>query len=160
MRTVYKVLAYLVAGLVVVQAMAIAWAIAGLGNWIDSGGVLDKSVGESQDMPFPEIRGLIVHGLNGGMIIPLVALVLLVWSFFAKIPGAIKFALAVFVLVAVQVTLGYAIHGWALAGLFHGGNALLLFATALYAGRRVNGAVERAAADQADRSADQAPVGA
>jgi hypothetical protein len=151
MRTTYKVLAYAVAALVVVQAMAIAWAIAGLGNWIDSGGVLDKSVAESDGMPFPEIRGLIVHGINGGMVIPLVALVLLVFSFFAKIPGGVKFAVATFVLVAVQVTLGYATHGWALAGLFHGGNALLLFATALYAGRRVRSSTEPAAEQPAER---------
>jgi hypothetical protein len=150
MRTTYKVLAYTVAALVVVQAMTIAWAIAGLGNWIDGGGVFDKSLMESDDsvMPFPEIWGLVVHGINGGMLIPLVALVLLVWSFFAKVPGGIKFAVAVFVLVFVQMSLGYATHGWALAGLFHGGNALLLFATALYAGRRVNKSTERAAAAQ------------
>jgi hypothetical protein len=159
MRTTYKVLAYTIAALVVVQAMAIAWAVAGLGAWIDGGGVFDKSVMESEgSMPFPEIWGLIVHGLNGGMLIPLVALVLLVWSFFAKIPGGIKLAAAVFVLVMVQVTLGYATHGAALAGLFHGGNALLLFGTALYAGRRVNRSTERAAGEVVDRAVDRAGV--
>jgi hypothetical protein len=143
MRTVYKVLAYAVAALVVVQAMSIAWTVAGLDTWVQNGGVFDKSVMESDGpMPFPEVTGIIVHGINGGMLIPLVSLLLLISSFFAKIPGGIKFGAAVFVLVAIQATLGYA-H-LPITGLFHGGNALLLFATALYAARRVNGAVVKA----------------
>ena len=45
MRNVYRVLAYLLAVEVVVQAMAIAYAIAGLGKWVeDDGGVLNKQV--------------------------------------------------------------------------------------------------------------------
>ena len=44
MRTAYKVLAYLVAAEVAVQAMVMVWAIAGLGKWVDGGGVFDKSV--------------------------------------------------------------------------------------------------------------------
>ena len=48
MRTAYKVLAYLVAAEVAVQAMVMVWAIAGLGKWVDGGGVFDKAVIESQ----------------------------------------------------------------------------------------------------------------
>ena len=44
MRTAYKVLAYLLAAEVAVQAMVMVWAIAGLGKWVDGGGVFDKSV--------------------------------------------------------------------------------------------------------------------
>jgi len=40
MRTLYKVLAYLVAAEVVVQAMAMVYAIAGLGKWVDGGGLV------------------------------------------------------------------------------------------------------------------------
>ena len=47
MRMVYRVLAYLIAGEVVVQAGAIAFAFFGLGAWIDGGGVLDKAAMES-----------------------------------------------------------------------------------------------------------------
>jgi len=42
MRTAHKVLAYLVAVEVAVQAMVMVWAIAGLGKWVDSGGVFDN----------------------------------------------------------------------------------------------------------------------
>ena len=40
MRTVYRVLAWLVAAEVLVQAAAITWAVFGLGQWIQGGGVL------------------------------------------------------------------------------------------------------------------------
>ena len=46
MRTAYKVLAYLVAAEVAIQAMVMVWGIAGLGKWVDGGGVLDKAVFE------------------------------------------------------------------------------------------------------------------
>jgi hypothetical protein len=41
MRTTYRVLAYLVALEVAVQAAAIAFAVFGLGLWIEDGGTLD-----------------------------------------------------------------------------------------------------------------------
>ena len=40
--------------------MAIAYAIAGLGKWVEGGGVLDKAEIESEQMAFPELVGLIV----------------------------------------------------------------------------------------------------
>ena len=55
MRTAYKVLAYLVAAEVAIQAMVMVWAIAGLAKWVDGGGVFDKSVIESQGTPFPRL---------------------------------------------------------------------------------------------------------
>ncbi|HTJ39526.1 MAG TPA: hypothetical protein VL738_40390 [Dactylosporangium sp.] len=149
MRTVYKVLAYIVAAEVIVQAMMIAWAVAGLGLWVDGGGVFDKSVMESEQVPFTEVAGIIVHGLNGGLVIPVLALLLLISSFFAKVPGGIKFGALVFALVAVQTTLGYAGHGLPVAGLLHGGNALVLFATALYTARRVGRATAEPSAEPA-----------
>ena len=76
MRTAYKVLAYLVAVEVAIQAMAVVWAVAGLGKWVDGGGVLDKAVMESEGTPFPEVFGFIVHGINGTFVIPGIALLL------------------------------------------------------------------------------------
>ena len=70
MRTVYRVLAWIVAVEVLVQAAAISYAIFGLGKWIQDGGVLDKSVMESQVSAFPEEVGFMVHGLNGMMVVP------------------------------------------------------------------------------------------
>ncbi len=86
MRSVYKVLAYVVAAEVVIQAMAIVYAVAGEGRWVMEGGVLDKAVIESRAFVFPEVLGFAIHGINGTMIIPLLALLLLIFSFFTKVP--------------------------------------------------------------------------
>ena len=45
MRTAYRVLASLVAGLVVLQAALIAWAMSGLSKWVADGGTLDAAAG-------------------------------------------------------------------------------------------------------------------
>jgi hypothetical protein len=141
MRTAYKVLAYLVAAEVAIQAMVMVWAIAGLGKWVDSGGVFDKSVIEGSfetgAMPFPEVLGVLVHGINGIFVIPGLALLLLIVSFFTKRRGAIKWALIVFGLVVVQTQLGFLGHDFPIGGALHGLNALALFGVALYAGRRL-----------------------
>ena len=140
MRTAYKVLAYLVAAEVAVQAMVMVWAIAGLSKWVDGGGVFDKAViegaFESGAMPFPEVLGIIVHGINGFVVVPVIALALLIVSFFTKVRGAIKWAAIVLALVVVQVLLGIFGHGFTAAAAVHGLNALALFGTAIYAGRR------------------------
>jgi hypothetical protein len=103
MRTAYKVLAYIVAAEVAIQAMVMVWAIAGLGVWVDGGGVFDKSVIEgsigSGAMPFPQVLGILVHGINGTFVVPGIALALLIVSFFTKARGAIMWAVIVFVLV-------------------------------------------------------------
>ena len=77
-----------------------------------------------------------LHGMNGMMVIPVVALLLLVISFFARIPRGIAWAVGVAALVALQVTLGILGHSVSIAGLSHGINALLLFTVALLAGQR------------------------
>jgi hypothetical protein len=140
MRTAYKVLAYLVAAEVAVQAMAMVWGIAGLGKWVDGGGVFDKAVIESQGTPFPEVVGILVHGINGMFVIPALALLLLIVSFFPRVRGAIKWAVIVFVLVVVQGQLGELGHDFPLAGAVHGLNAMALFGVAFYAGRRLRAA--------------------
>lgn len=145
MRTVYKVFAYLIAAEVVVQAMAMVYAIAGLGKWVNGGGVFDKAVMESDESPFPEVVGFMVHGLNGSLVIPVIALVLLILSFFTKVRGAAKWAGLVLLLVVVQVNLGFFGHEVPAVGALHGLNALLLFSTAVYAGRRVRAAARAAA---------------
>ena len=50
MRMFYRILAYILAAEVVVQAGAMALAIAGLGTWVDDGGVFDSAVMQSDDM--------------------------------------------------------------------------------------------------------------
>lgn len=138
MKSVYKVLAYLIALGVVVQAAMIAFAVAGLGIWIEEGNTVDSAAFEAMfegDITYTGVAGMMVHGIAGMMVIPLIALLLLIVSFFAKVPGGIRAALAVLVLVVVQVALGLFGHSNAYAGLLHGANALLLLGAALNAGR-------------------------
>ncbi|HET9302716.1 MAG TPA: hypothetical protein VFO20_08060 [Propionibacteriaceae bacterium] len=143
MRTAYKVLAYVVAAEVAIQAAAIVWAIAGLGKWVQGGGVLDKATMESEGIPFPELVGIFVHGINGSFVVTGMALVLLILSFFTKVCGAIKWAIIVFVLTVVQGQLGYLGHDFTAAAAVHGLNALALFGAAIYAGRRIRTAAPR-----------------
>ena len=139
MITTYRILAYTIAVLVGVQAASHAWASAGIGLFIANGGVVDKSMMEDTGgpLPFPEVVGIIVHGINGGMVIPAVALALLVVSFFVRVKGAVRWAVIVLVVVAIQITLGYEGHGLPLLALFHGLNALILFGCAIVAARVV-----------------------
>ncbi|ETK37709.1 hypothetical protein [Microbispora sp. ATCC PTA-5024] len=136
MKLVYKILAYLVAVEVAVQASMVVLADAGLGKWVEQGGVLDKAAMESDASPFPEVVGFMVHGINGMMIIPVIALLLLISSFFTRLPGAVKAAGLVVLLVVVQVSLGLLGHEISALGALHGVNALLLFSAAVYAARR------------------------
>lgn len=153
MRSVYKVLAYVLAAEVVIQAMAMVYAVAGEGKWVMEGGVMDKAVIESREFVFPEVLGYAIHGINGTIVIPLLALLLLVFSFFAKVPGGVKWAGIVLLLVVVQAPLGIAGHSVPFLGALHGLNALLLFSTALYTGLRVRRMAATAAAESPERAA-------
>jgi hypothetical protein len=145
MRTVYKVFAWLIALGVVVQAASMVYGIAGLGVWVDKdGGVLDKAGSEAifeGDVTFTGVGGLMLHGMNGMMVIPALALIFLIVSFFAKVPGGIMWAALVLAAVVLQVTLGLLGHEAAIWGGLHGINALVLFSLAVYAGMRVPRAV-------------------
>jgi hypothetical protein len=137
MRSVYRVFAYLIAVEVAVQASMMAFAVAGLGIWVDKeGGVLDKATFESEP-DFTGAIGFFVHAINGMMVIPLLALIFLIVSFFAKVPGGAKWAALVLLAVVVQVALGLFGHENAVFGMLHGLNALILFSLAFMAGKRV-----------------------
>jgi heme A synthase len=139
MRTMYRGLTHLINVLVAVQAALMAWAISGLGKFVSSGGVIDPATMESEEFPFPELAGFMFHGIIGSMLIPLIALLLLILSFFTKVPGASKWAGIVLALVVIQVALGMSARmGQApILGLIHGINALLLFTAAMIAGLRM-----------------------
>lgn len=155
MRTVYRVLAYLVAVEVVIQAAAVAYAIFGEGRFVEGGGVVDKALMESDTIPFPEVVGFIVHGINGQMVIPVLAVLLLIASFFAKLPKGVMWAGIVVVTVALQVTLGLLAHGLPALGMLHGINALIVFSTAVVAARLGRG--DRA--ERRERVSERAAVG-
>jgi hypothetical protein len=136
MRSAYKFLAFAVAGLVALQAMFIVFAVAGLELWVEDGNSLTKSTMESDNPPdFTGAAGFMLHGMNGMMLIPLVALILLIISFFAKIPGGVKWAGLTLLFVVIQVALGLFGHSSAYIGALHGLNALILFSVATQAGR-------------------------
>lgn len=147
MQSTYRVFAYIIAAEVVIQASMIAFALAGLGIWIEDGAVLDKAVLESEP-EFTGVLGFPIHGINGMMLIPLIALIFLIISFFAKIPGGVAWAATTFSLVVLQVVLGLFGGESAYFGMLHGINAMALFTVALMAGRRV-----RATAPVGDRTA-------
>ena len=153
MRTTYRSLAYAIDGLILVQAAAIAWAIFGFGKYIDDGNSFSKSQLDSNTFVFTEERGFMIHGINGQMLIPLVGLILLIVSFFAKVPDGTKWAGMLFGGIVIQVALGMFGRGLPVLGLLHGANALLLFWLAWRAAKAASGVVgtatqQRAYADQ------------
>lgn len=138
MRKAYTILAWAIPVLVVVQAMAIAFALFGLSTWVEDGGTLDKATMESdKSVGFTGEAGFMIHGINGQMLIPLVAIALLVVSFFVKVPGATKWAGFVLLDVVVQIALAFVSFGAPVVGTLHGLNAFVLAMLGVLAARRV-----------------------
>lgn len=138
MRAAYRVLAYLVALEVVVQAAVIAYAVFGESKFISEGNAVTKQLVESQSADFDGVIGYPLHGINGQMIVPAIAVLLLIASFFAKVPQGIMWAGIVVVLVALQILLGGLGHDVPFLGLLHGLNALAIFTCAVLAARKAS----------------------
>ncbi|MEV6923441.1 DUF6220 domain-containing protein [Dactylosporangium sp. NPDC051485] len=134
MRSTYRVFACLVAAGVLAQAASVAYAWFAVLQTIDAGGVFDKDAGANP--------GHYAHGIIGMALIPLIALTLLILSFFARIPGGVRWAAITFGLTALQVALAFVSFSAPLVGALHGLNAVALLAAALVAARRVRRAVE------------------
>jgi hypothetical protein len=139
MRTAYRVLAFVIAAEVAIQAAAIAYAIFGLGVWIQGGGVLDKATMESESSTFAGDGGFALHGINGEMVIPVLVIIFLVLSFFAKVPRGVMWAGITVGLVALQVLLGLFGNVVPFLGALHGINALLIFGVAVMAAMAARG---------------------
>jgi hypothetical protein len=146
MRNTLKVLTYLLAAEVIVQAMAIAFAIAGLGKWVDDGHSATKALFDDDNAKFGGKTGFMIHGMNGMMVIPVLVLVLLIVSFFSKIPGAPKRAGILLGLVVLQVVLGLASHGAPAIILLHVLNAFAIFSMAAVTAWRLGNTVAPAGA--------------
>jgi len=128
MRKAYQALAALIALCVVLQATWIALATFLLIGDLDDGKTIDKSYdGNWADA---------LHGIFGTAVIPLLALLLLIVSFFAKIPGGSKWAGFVFLDVVVQIVLAFLAFGVPALGFLHPINAFVLLALAGTAARR------------------------
>lgn len=129
MRGTYKVIAHLIALGVLVQAAAVAGGWFGTINEIDDGAVINSD--------YEGNLGHAVHWINGMMLMPLLGLLLLIISAFAKVPGGVKWAAFTFLAIVVQVALAFIAFGAPVVGVLHGINAFIVFGLALYTGRRI-----------------------
>jgi hypothetical protein len=129
MRQTYRVLGYLIATAVVVQAATIAYAWFATLNDLDNGATLDAD--------FEGNAGHMLHGVVGMMAIPLLALAMFGVSFFTKVDGAVKGAGFVLLAVAVQITLAFVSFGAPALGALHGINAFVVAGLASAAASRV-----------------------
>ncbi len=137
MRKVFSGIAWLIAGLVVVQAAAIALGFGGMMHFVDGGGVVDKGLTESRTLGnFAGEIGFPIHGIVGGVLIPVAAIALLVVSWFTKLRGASWWAAGLFVLILLQGMVGYSIKDLPYLGVLHGANALAVFVVAVVCARR------------------------
>ncbi len=156
MRGVYRGLALAIAALVALQAAFMAFAISGLVRWVQKeGGSLDASTfAEGSEVQVGGETGFALHAISGMFLIPLVALILVIVSFFAKIPSGTKWALIVFGVVVLQFALAFVARLASLPALsaLHGLNALILFGVAVTAAMRVRTASRTAVRDTADAS--------
>jgi len=156
MKAVYRGLALAVAALVMLQAAFIAYAVFGLSKWVrEDGGTLDASVfAEGSTVQVGGEIGFALHGISGTFLVPLVALILLIVSFFAKVPGGVKWALIVFGVVVVQYALAFLgrVASLPAVGALHGLNALILFGVAVTAAMRLRTEEDRPARNTADTS--------
>jgi hypothetical protein len=139
MKTAYRVLALVIAAEVVIQAAAIAYAIFGLGTWIQGGGVLDKATMESEASTFTGDGGFALHGINGQIVFPVLVLILFVLSFFAKVPRGVMWAGIALGLTVLQILFALLGLGVPFLGVLHGGNALLIFGVVVMAAMAARG---------------------
>lgn len=129
MKATYRVLAYLVAAGVFVQAGAIAYAWFTTLHEIEDGAVIDSN--------YEGNFGHSLHGTVGMMVIPVLVIALLIVSFFAKFAGAVRYALIIFGLVLLQIALAFVAFGAPAVGALHGLNALAILGVSITAGSRV-----------------------
>ena len=133
MRATYRVLAQLIVAVVVVQAMVIAFGVFQAFHDVDDGQALTKSTLEDNPP-----AGLVLHSIIGSVVI-LLALILFISAFFAKVDQGVKFAGFVFLAVIVQVFLGIISHAVPALGLLHGLNAFAVAGLAAVSARRAMG---------------------
>ncbi|VXC26504.1 conserved membrane hypothetical protein [Microbacterium sp. 8M] len=139
MRWVYVVLAWLVAAGVFVQAGSLAFAHVGLDNYIDHGGSVDSAFVEASQAGSVSVigdAGFATHAANGMMVLPVLALLLLISSFFVRGKSAKLWALLVVALIALQITVAFTMFDMPYLGIVHGVNALAILLVAITAALR------------------------
>lgn len=147
MRTTFRVIGWVIAAAVAIQGAVMVFAIAGLFNYVDGGGVIDRSSGLGS---FPEAMGVSIHILLANYVFPVLGLAALVVALFIRRAPAIWTGAGLLVLILLEWYLGVAGYTAPFAGFLHGVNALVIFALALLAGlgrmTRVPDAAHRASA--------------
>lgn len=133
MKATYRFLAGLIAVLVVVQAAGIAFGTFGIINFVEDGSDYTKAVAE--DRTATGALGQNIHSF-GAMAIALVAIVLLLVSFFAKIEGGVKWAAIMFLVVLAQWVLAIVAFSAPVVGALHGINAFVMFGVAMRAAQQ------------------------
>jgi hypothetical protein len=130
MRSLYVWLSRLIALGVVVQVLVIAWSAFDIINKAGDG------------VPFTEDTeanaGAAVHSVVGMMIIPVLALLFGIISFFAKVRGGVALAWAVVGLVVLQIALAFASFSAPVVGMLHALNAFAIAGVAGLAGGRAS----------------------
>jgi hypothetical protein len=126
-RLAYRILAMLIAAGVVVQAAAIAFALFDIEHQTDDGKFYSKDSHNG---------GVELHMVLGNMVIPIIALLLLIVSFFARIPGGVKWAAITFGVLVLQIVLAFGGDSVPAIGVLHGINAFALAAVASIAMRK------------------------
>ena len=130
MKATYRVLAFVICLLeVLVQAAAIAFAVYGILELGRGRRHAGQGRGRGPGQRRAAASGCTIHSVNGTMVIAVLAIVLLVVSFFAEIEGGVKWAGTVFA--------HWCCSQWVLrdrrarrpgsSALLHGLNALVLF---------------------------------
>lgn len=124
MKQTFRVLAWLVALGVVVQAAAIAFGWFDTLHQMDNGLVIGKN--------YEGNVGHAIHGTNGMFVIPLLGLALLVVSFLAakSVPRARTWGAIVFGAIVLQVVLAFLAFSAPVLGALHGINALVVLGSA------------------------------
>jgi hypothetical protein len=130
MKSAYRAVAGLICVLVVVQAAGVALGTFGILKFIQDGNSYTESIAE--DGTATGSAGQLIHSL-GAAAIALLAIVLLIMSFFAKIEGGVKWAGYVFLSVLAQWILAVLAYAAPVVGLLHGINAFVIFGVAMVA---------------------------
>ncbi|MEV4620367.1 hypothetical protein AB0J74_16890 [Asanoa sp. NPDC049573] len=130
MRSLYLWLSRLIALGVVVQVLVIAWSAFDIFNKANDG------------VPFTEDTdanaGQLVHSAVGMMVIPALALIFGIVSFFAKVPGGIGRAWITVGLVVLQIVLAFVSFDAPVVGMLHALNAFAIAGVAGVAGARAS----------------------
>jgi hypothetical protein len=131
LKSAYRVLALLIPVLVALQAAFISFGLFGIGRWVEDGHDLTEHMLDSGS-GYGGAAGIGLHGI-GALAVSLVALVLLVLAFFARVEGGVRWAALIVVDVVVQWGLAAAGSGSPAVGALHGVNAFVMFGLGMMA---------------------------